>query len=102
LEVKGPESCHFFRIEAKYVAMSEAVKEIRFVYYLLVSLEISVKQTIIVRTDNIGKIFMAENPSSGVCTIYIDILYHFTREHMEDGFIKIILWGKAIMMLIFS
>jgi hypothetical protein len=35
------------------MAMSEAVKEIRFVYYLLVSLVISVKLPIIVRTENI-------------------------------------------------
>jgi hypothetical protein len=46
--------------------ISEAVKEIRFVYYILVSLGISFKLSIIVRIDNIGAIFMAENPSSGV------------------------------------
>jgi hypothetical protein len=44
--------------------MSEAVKEIRFVYYLLESLGIPVKLPIIVRADNIGAIFMAENASS--------------------------------------
>ena len=76
--------------EAEYVAMSEAVKEIRFVYYLLVSLGIAVKLPIIVRTDNIGAIFMAENASSGVRTRHIDTRYHFIREHLEDGFIKII------------
>ena len=38
--------------EAEYVAMSEPVKEIRFMYCLLESLEISVKLPIIVRTDN--------------------------------------------------
>ena len=38
--------------EAQYVAISEAVKEIRFVYYFLESLGISVKLQIIVRIDN--------------------------------------------------
>ena len=61
--------------EAKYVAMSEAVKEIRFVYYVLESLGISVKLPITVRTDNIGAILMAENSSSGVCTRHINTRY---------------------------
>jgi Sec-independent protein secretion pathway component TatC len=52
------------RSEAKYVVMSEAVRKIRFVYYLLVSLGISFKLPIIVRNDYIGVIFMAENPSN--------------------------------------
>jgi hypothetical protein len=61
--------------EAKYVAMSEAVKEIRFAHYLLMSLGISVKLPI----------FIAENPSSGVSTRHIDKQYLSIREHMEDG-----------------
>ena len=78
------------RSEAEYVEMSEAVKEIRFVYYLLECLGISVKLPIIVRTDNIGAIFMAENSSSGVRKRHIDTRYFFIHEHMEDGFIKIV------------
>jgi hypothetical protein len=78
------------RSEAEYVAMSEAVKEISFVYYLLMSLGISVKLPFILKTDNIGEIFMAENPSSGIRTRHIDTRYHFIRKQMEDSFIKII------------
>jgi hypothetical protein len=62
--------------EAKYEAMSEAMEGIRFVYYLMVSLGISVKLPIIVRIDNIGAIFMAEYPSSGVRIRHIDTRYH--------------------------
>jgi hypothetical protein len=58
--------------------MSEAVKEIRFVNYLLESLGISVKLPIIIRTDNIGAIFMAENSFSGVSTRHIDTSRHFS------------------------
>jgi hypothetical protein len=68
---KGKKGVTLSSSEAKYVAISEVVKEIRFVYYHLVSLGISVKLPIIVRTDNIGAIFMAENPSSGVRTRHI-------------------------------
>ena len=33
---------------------------------------------------------MAENSSSGVRTRHVDTRYHFVREHVEDGFIKIV------------
>jgi hypothetical protein len=72
------------------VNMSEAVKEIRFVYYRLVSLGISVELPMIVRKDNISSMFMAENPSLGVRTRHIDTRCHFIREHVEDSFITII------------
>jgi hypothetical protein len=77
--------------EAEYVAISEAVKEIRFVFYLLVSLGISVKLPIIVRIDNIGAIFTAEDPSSGVRTRHIDTRYNFICKHVEDGLVKLFL-----------
>jgi hypothetical protein len=74
---KGQKGVTLSSSEAEYVAMSEAEKEIRFVYYLFESLGISVKLPIIVRLDNIGAIFMAENASSGVRTRHIDTRYHF-------------------------
>jgi hypothetical protein len=45
--------------EAEYVAISEAVKEIKFIYYLLQGIGIEIDLTIIVKTDNIGAMFMA-------------------------------------------
>ena len=75
---------------AEYVAMSEAVKEIRFIFYLLRSMFIEVKLPIIVRCDNVGAIFMAENSSSGVRTRHVDTRYHFVREHIVDEFIKVV------------
>ena len=33
---------------------------------------------------------MAENPSSIILTRHIDKRYHFIREHVEDGFIRIV------------
>jgi hypothetical protein len=43
--------------EAEYVAISEAVKELKFTYYLLSDLHIKVNLPIVVKTDNIGAIF---------------------------------------------
>jgi hypothetical protein len=54
---------------------------------ILESLGISVKLPIIVRIDNIGAIFMAENASSGVCTRHID-----TRYHLFESILKMVLF----------
>jgi hypothetical protein len=54
--------------EAEYVAMSEVVKEVKFMYYLLRDIGIEVKLPIIVKTDNFGAMFMVQNSSSGVIT----------------------------------
>jgi hypothetical protein len=72
------------------MAMSEAVKEIRFIFYLLRDMGIPVKLPNMVRTNNIGAISMAENVISDVRTRYIDTRYHVIREHVEDDFIKIV------------
>jgi ketol-acid reductoisomerase len=75
--------------EAEYMAMSEAVKEVKFIYYLLRDIGIEVKLPIIVKTENFGAMFMAQNSSSGVRTRHVDTRYHFVRENLEDGIIKI-------------
>ena len=46
------------------MALTEATKEIRFVYELLTSMGITVKTPIICNVDNIGALFMAENATA--------------------------------------
>jgi hypothetical protein len=75
--------------EAKYVAISKSVKELKFIYYLLSDLHIKVNLPIVVKTDNIGTIFMSENASTGFRTWHVDTRYHFVQEFIEDGFIEI-------------
>jgi hypothetical protein len=75
--------------EAEYVALSKAVKEFKFIYYLFCDISIEVKLPIIVKTDNFGAMFMAQNSSSGVRTRHVDTWYHFDRENLDDGIIKI-------------
>jgi Reverse transcriptase (RNA-dependent DNA polymerase) len=87
---KGQKGVTLSSSEAEYVAMSETVKQIRFIYYLLPGMGVQIKLPIVVRCDNIGAIFMAENSSSGVRTRHIDTRYHFVREHVVNEFIKII------------
>jgi len=76
--------------EAEYVALSEASKDIKFVYMLLQSMDIYIKLPIIVRIDNIAAKFMAETASASSRTKHIDVKYHYVREFVEQGFIKII------------
>jgi len=75
--------------EAEYVAISESVKEIKFIYYLLKDVGIEIDLPIIVKTDNIGAMFISQNASSGVRTRHIDTRYYFVQENLEDGIIKI-------------
>jgi hypothetical protein len=75
--------------EAEYVAIFKAVKELKFIYYLLSDLQIKVNLPIVVKTDDIGAIFMSKNGSTGFRTRHVDTRYHFAREFIEDGFIKI-------------
>lgn len=75
--------------EAEYVAISEAVKEIKFLYFLLQDIGIEVDLPIVVKTDNIGALFMSQNASTGVRTRHVDTRYHFIRENVEDGIVKV-------------
>jgi hypothetical protein len=74
--------------DAEYVTISEAIKELKFIYHLLSDLHIKVNLPIVVKTDNIGAIFMSENASTSFCTWHVDTHYQFVREFIEDGFIK--------------
>jgi hypothetical protein len=76
-------------MEAEYVALSEAGKEIKFISQALVSLGMKVKYHIIVKVDNIGAIFMLENITATNRTRHIDARYHFVHELVEDGLILI-------------
>jgi hypothetical protein len=87
---KGQKGVTLSSSKAEYVEISEAVKEIQFICYLLESIGIKIELPIVVRCDHIGAIFTAENSSSGVRTRHIDTRYHFLREHIKDGFIKIV------------
>jgi hypothetical protein len=68
--------------KAKYVAISEALMDIKFIYYLLRETGIEVNLPITVKTDNVGAMFMAQNASSGVRTRHILILVIITSERI--------------------
>ena len=51
---------------------------------------LKVKTPTVVRVDNVGAIFKAENMSTGQRTRHVDIRYKFVREFVEDEFLTII------------
>jgi hypothetical protein len=44
---------------------------------------------ILVKTDNVGAMFMVQNASSGMRIRHVDTRYHFVRENLGDGIMKI-------------
>jgi hypothetical protein len=76
--------------EAEYYALSEAAKEIKFIVMILKAIEVEVEMPITVKVDNVGAIFMAENVSANSRTKHVDTRYHFIRDFVEDGVIKIV------------
>jgi hypothetical protein len=87
---KSQKSVTLSSSEAEYFALSEAAKDVKFIVMVLQSLGIKVKTPIIIKVDNIGAIFMAENVSTTSRTKHIDTRYHFVREFVVDSFIKIV------------
>jgi hypothetical protein len=75
--------------EAEYVAISEVCAEIMFLKQVLEFMEIKVKLPIIVKVDNVGAIYLANNAVSGPRMKHVDIRYHFVRDLIEEGIIEV-------------
>ena len=73
--------------ETEYIALSEAVKKAVFVLQLLGSMKILVKYPVMVRVDNIGAIFMANNIMTTSHTKHMDTRYKYVNEYVDDGIV---------------
>ena len=76
--------------ESEYYAISEICSELIFVKNMLEFLGVELELPIIVNVDNIGAIYLAKNRVLSNRTKHIGVRYHFVREYIEDGIIKII------------
>ena len=91
---KGMKSVVLSTTEAEYMALSEVVKELKFIVQLLQTMNITVELPITVHVDNVGAIWLSNNRNTGDRTKHIDIRTAFVKEYQEDG--KIILkFGKS-------
>ena len=58
--MKDDKDIKLFGVKFEYVALSEAVKEINFIYYLMNDFQINAKLPIILKIEINGAIFMSE------------------------------------------
>ena len=71
--------------EAEYVALSDCVRDIRFVMHLLTELGIKYHIPVLVNIDNVGAMFMVENINSSARIRHIDVQLKFVSEFVEKG-----------------
>jgi len=76
--------------EAEYYAGSEVTKELMFIYNLLQGMEehTNVNLPLLLRMDNTGAVYLANNHSTGPRTKHIDIRTHYVRELIDREFLR--------------
>ena len=77
-------------MEAEYVAVLELCIEILFVRQILEFIGEKVNYLIIMYVDNQGTVFLAHNDGASIRTRHINVRYHFVREYVENGVVKIL------------
>ena len=82
---KGMKSVVLSTTEAEYMALSEVVKELKFIVQLLQTMNIEVKLPITVYVDDVGAIRLSNNRTTSDRTKHIDIRTAFVQEYQEDG-----------------
>jgi hypothetical protein len=87
---KGQKSVSLSSTEAEYMAISEVAMEILYIVGILKFLGVPLKYPIEVQVDNIGAVYLSKNATTGNRTKHIDTRYHFVREYIEDGIVKVI------------
>ena len=71
--------------EGEYMALSEVVKELKFIIQLLQTMNIEVELPITVYVDNVGAIWLSNNRTTSDRTKHIDIRTSLVKEYQEDG-----------------
>ena len=78
---KGMKSVVLSTTEAEYMALSEVVKELKFIVQLLQTMNIEVQLPITVHVDNFGAIWLSNNRTTSDRTKHIDIRTSFVKEN---------------------
>ena len=87
---KGQKTATLSSTEAEYIALSELICELKYLYQVLEFLEEDVELPMIVHMDNVSAIYLANNWVSSNRTKHIDVRHHFVREYREEGKVKIV------------
>ena len=67
------------------MALSEVVRELKFIVQLLQTMNIEVELPITVYVDNVGAIWLSNHRTTSDRTKHIDIRTSFIKEYQEDG-----------------
>ena len=76
-------------MEAEYIALSEMVKEIKFIIQLLKTMNVSVETPITIYVDNVGAIWLSNNRRTSERTKHVQKRTAFVKEYQEEGKILI-------------
>ena len=89
MESKSMRSVVLATTEAECVAISEVVKEIKFVYQLLESMDVKLPLPIKVRVDNTGALWLVNNSGVSERTQHVDTRAHFVRSYVINEVVTI-------------
>ncbi|KRZ03020.1 Retrovirus-related Pol polyprotein from transposon TNT 1-94 [Trichinella zimbabwensis] len=76
-------------VEAEYMALTESVKEVKWIRQLLMDLGRNQVTPTPLFSDNQGAAFLTKNPQHHRRTKHIDIRYHFIRTEQEEGVVSV-------------
>jgi hypothetical protein len=72
----------------EYFEISKAFKGIKFMFYLLFNIGIDVELPVVMKTDNIGAMFMTQKASMGVRKYHVYAHYHLIISVVNAIFYK--------------
>lgn len=75
--------------EAEYRAVANAAAEVRWICNILTELGITIPVKPVVYCDNVGAIFLCDNPVFHSRMKHIAIDYHFVRSHIQQGLLRV-------------
>ena len=84
--------------EAEYVALAHGLKELLWCIQILTAMGVKIQLPVPVYEDNQTCIVIANNHMAQKRTRYVDIRYHFIRDYVQDGTIKLF-YCETIKML---
>ncbi|KRX14656.1 Copia protein [Trichinella nelsoni] len=76
-------------VEAEYMALTEGVKEVKWIRQLLMDLGRNQVTPTLLFSDNQGAAFLTKNPQHHRRTKHIDTRYHFIRNEQEQGVVSV-------------
>jgi hypothetical protein len=77
-------------MEAEYMALSDAIRELLSRVYIITELGILTIQPTIMYSDNQAAIAIARNEGDYRRAKHIDIRYHFIRNHLQNGRLELV------------